>query len=200
MPRLLATIPEDGWALVREGGVIYFVRPPFRKSERIPVSEATLADAVAVHGYESRDDAPDEPWLDVVERIHASMTRLNANTSLPSNADMLSRLVSSGPQSVLTGLLDTIERQWLVKGELRIAQRALAALNAADRVKDDKQLLQRTSILLQRLLELYDEKESRVPRRERPARIDLASERPWVAAYKAKQRRFGAAWMVGAEA
>lgn len=53
MPRLLAIIPEDGWALVREGERIVFIRPPFRSSERLSVGEMTRAGAVALHGYEA---------------------------------------------------------------------------------------------------------------------------------------------------
>lgn len=196
MPRLLAVIPEDGWALVSDDDTIYFVRPPFRKLDRVPVSEATLADAVAVHGYEARDDAPEESWTDVVERIHANMIRLDGSKSLPSNSEMLSRLVNSSPQTVLIGILDRIEREWLVRGDLRTANRALSALLAADRVKDDKQLLQRALLLLQRIIELRDEKEARMPARARPARIDAISKRPSVIAYKAKQRVVGSAWMV----
>ena len=62
MPRLLAIIPEDGWALVSDGDTIFFVHPPFHSSDRLPVPEATLVEAIALHGYEAEPNVPEESW------------------------------------------------------------------------------------------------------------------------------------------
>ncbi len=196
MPRLLALIPEDGWAMVREGETIFFVRPPFRNSERVPVSETTYADAVAVHGYTTQPDAPDEPWTNAVERIRKLMADLNAGKNLPSNRELQSRIVRSGPQSVLIGLLDMIEREWLAKGDTRVAEQTLKVFFAEDRVKSDKVLLNRALQLWDRLDELRKEKELRAPTRMQPDRIKEIANRPGLHKYKARQKLFGSSWMV----
>lgn len=196
MPTLLAILPEDGWAMVREDETIFFVRPPFRKSERVPVPESTLANAISLHGYEARLDAPEEPWSGVVERIRAIMARVHENRSLPSDGELLCRMLRSGPRSVLTGLLDRIESQWLATGDLRAAERALKALLAEDRVRGDKGLLDRVLALHDRLDDLREEREARAPARPLPARIAEISRRPEVAKYRPRLMGRGSASMV----
>jgi len=197
MPRLLAIIPEDGWAMVREGQTTFFLRPPFRNAERVPVSEATLADAVAVHGYEASPDAPEESWAEAVERIRGIMVHANEDRELPSNMELLSRVLRSGPLSVLTALLDRVDQEWLPRSDMRAADRALKALFAEDRVKNDRVLLERALQLRQRLDHLRDEKDARAPIRLRPPRIEDVARRPGVASCKARLKGFGAASMVG---
>jgi hypothetical protein len=196
MPRLLAIIPEDGWVMVREGETIFFVRPPFRSSERVPVPEATLGDAISLHGYEAQPNAPEEPWTDVVERIREIMAR--SRESLPPDGELLARILRSGPPSVLTGLLDRIEADWLVKGNLRAAESGLKALLAEDRVKSDRALLDRALALRQKLDDLRDAREALAPRRPPPLRIKMISKRPEVADYKSQFRQRGSASMVNA--
>jgi hypothetical protein len=86
--RLLAVIPEDGFAMIRDGDAIVFVRPPFQ--DRVEVSEATLADALAVHGYQRQPTAPEESWEEVIQRVRGIMAALAKD--LPSNAELLARL------------------------------------------------------------------------------------------------------------
>jgi hypothetical protein len=154
----LAIIPEDGWAMAREDETIFFVRPPFRRSERVPVPAVSLADAVSLHGYEAQRGAPEESWSSAVERIREIMARVNEHTSLPSDGELLTRMLRSGPQSLLTGLMDRVETQWLATGDLRTAERALKALLAEDRVKYTKMLLDRALTLDLRLDTLRDER------------------------------------------
>lgn len=198
MPRLLAIIPEDGWAMVREDEMIFFVRPPFRKSERVPVPTSTLADAISVHGYEAQFDAPEESWSHVVERIREIMAHVEENRSSPPNGEVLSRVLRSGPFSVLTGLLDRVENEWLATGNRRAAERALKALLAEDRVRNDEALLDRALTLRQRLDDLRDENEARAPARPLPSRIVEVSKRPTVAAYKSRYLGLRSASMVNA--
>lgn len=73
MARLIALIPEDGWAMIRDTGTLFFVRPPFDK--QVPLSESALAYAVAVAGYELVPDAPDEQWEAAIDRIRSRMAR-----------------------------------------------------------------------------------------------------------------------------
>ena len=198
MPRLLAIIPEDGWAMVREGETFFFVRPPFRSSERVPVPEATLADAISLHGYEAQPDAPEESWTRTVERIREIMARVRERGSFPPDSEILARMLRSGPLSVITGLLDRIEDDWLVKGDLRSAEHALKALLAEDRVKGNKALLNSALTLRQRLDELRDEREARAPARSPPPRIAAIARRPEVVDYRSRIRGLGSASMVNA--
>jgi len=153
MPRLLAILHEDGWALVREGATIFFVRPPFRSPE------TALADAVSLHGYEAQPDAPAESWTCTVERIRQIMTGERERASLPTNDELLARMLRSGPLSVLTGLLDKINDDWLVNGDLPTVEHALKTLLTEDRVKNSEALLERVRALHQRLEYLRDKSE-----------------------------------------
>ena len=196
MPKLLAIIPEDGWALVREGDAIFFIRPPFRSSERVPVPEAVLGDAISLHGYEAQPDAPDEPWTQTVERIREIMAR--TRESFPPDSELLARMLRSGPVSVLTGFLDRIDGDWLEKGDLRAADSGLKALLAEERVKSDRALLDRVLALRQRLDDLRDAREATVPMRPPPHRLGLISKRPEVDGFKSRIRNRGSAAMVNA--
>jgi len=198
MPRLLAIIPEDGWAIAREDKTIFFVRPPFRSSERVPVSEATLADAISLHGYEAQPDALEESWANAVERIREIMVRAREAGSLPPDGELLARMLRSGPPSLLTGLMDRIENDWFAKGDLRAAEHALKVLLAEDRVKSSKELLDRALALHQRLDDLRAEREARAPTRSPPPRIAAISRRPAVASYRSRFLRSGSASMVNA--
>jgi hypothetical protein len=95
MTRLLALIPEDGFAMLREGETIFFVRPPF--TTRVEVSEATLADAIAIHGYDRQPAAPKESWEAAIERVRGIMAGLAKD--LPSNAELLARLLKVLPKA-----------------------------------------------------------------------------------------------------
>ncbi len=178
MPRLLAIIPEDGWAMVREGETIFFVRPPFRSSERAPVPAATLSGAISVHGYEAQPDAPEESWAGTIDRIRELMARVRERESLPPNGELLARMLRIGPPSALTGLLDRIEDDWLAMGDLRAADHALKALLAEDRVKSTKALLHRALALHDRLDDLRDKREARAPMLSPPPHIEAISKRP----------------------
>lgn len=46
MLELLALEPEDGWAFVKDGSLIWFIRPPYRTGEARPVPEAVVSRAV----------------------------------------------------------------------------------------------------------------------------------------------------------
>jgi hypothetical protein len=81
---------------------------------------------------------------------------------LPTDGEILARMLRSGPLSVLTGLLDRIEDDWLAKGDLHAADHALKALLTEDRVKSSKALLDRALALHQRLEDLRDARASRM--------------------------------------
>jgi soluble cytochrome b562 len=155
MPRLLAIIPEDGWALVSDGDTIFFVHPPFHSSDRLPVPEATLVEAIAMHGYEAEPNVPEESWERTDERIREIMSSSRDCEKLPTDSELLVRMLQSGPPSVLTGLMDSAA-DWLAKGNLGAAEHALKALLTEKRVKHSKALLDRAIALSQRLDELRD--------------------------------------------
>jgi hypothetical protein len=197
MPKLLAIIPEDGWAMVTEGERIFFLRPPFRSADRVPVSRHTLADAVALYGYQTHPGLPDEPWNQVIFRIRKMMVDAYGAQPLPADLDLVTRALRTGPESIITSLLDKIDGEWLAKGELAAATKALRVLLAENRVRNSPVLIGRALASRQRLDELRDEREQHVPTRPRPPRIERAALRPEVAQYKA-MLALGAARMVSA--
>ena len=74
---------------------------------------------------------------------------------LPTDSELLARMLQSGPPSVLTGLLDSVD-DWLAKGNLGAAEHAPKALLTEDRVKQSKVLLDRAIALSHKLDELRD--------------------------------------------
>jgi hypothetical protein len=62
--RLLAFVPEDGWAYVRSGAQIRLLRPPYRKRRHRVVPESAVRRAVAEEGFRAEQrDFPDWPAL-----------------------------------------------------------------------------------------------------------------------------------------
>jgi hypothetical protein len=101
MPTLLAIIPEDGIALVRDGGAeggdLFAIAAPFRFEERQRLPWSAFAIAVVAHGYQEVREGPFDTWEDMVTRIKAFMVASHPGP-VPSSADLLARLRRLRPE------------------------------------------------------------------------------------------------------
>lgn len=140
MPKLIATIDSDGWAIVRDGEALIFVQPPFDETKRQGAFDLGDQELVAI-GYTLIADAPEESWQAVADRIRGRMETFYVN--LPPVKQQLERLLRYGPPSVLEELIKKIENVWLPRMELKAAQRALNALGHEKRVIENVQLRER---------------------------------------------------------
>lgn len=148
MPQLVALLPEDGWAFVREGSRFVLVHPPFRTSNRRVAPESFVVDAVLHHGFaEASPDCPDEPWPDVIARIRDEMRR--AVGDVASAGAFLGRALRVVPMAMIKAILDDIERQLVApRCKLEGAERALQRLLREERVRADAAALTRVIELL----------------------------------------------------
>jgi hypothetical protein len=83
--RLVALIPEDGFAILRDGTQLLFTRPPFLSFDSI--GESALENALTRYGYDAID-APEESRSEAIARIQ----RVMASRPAPGNAELLERL------------------------------------------------------------------------------------------------------------
>lgn len=91
MPTLLAIVPEDGCALVRDGERLLFVTAPFGEACRTEVPPEVLEEGIVLHGYEPIVGAPDESWSVCIGRIRARMS-----AGAPSRVELVDRLRAIG--------------------------------------------------------------------------------------------------------
>ncbi len=148
MPQLVALLPEDGWAFVREGSRFVLVHPPFRTSNSRVTPEPIVVDAILHHGFvKASPDCPDEPWPDVIARIRDEMRRAVGHGA--GTGAFIGRALSVVPMAMIKAILDDVERQLLSQCKLEGAERALQRLLREERVRAD-------TVTLNRVIELLD--------------------------------------------
>lgn len=95
MATLLALVPEDGIALIRdgggEGGDLFAIAAPFRFEDRQRLPWSAYDAALDRHGYREVEEGPFDSWGDMVTRIKALMVA-NHPGPVPSSADLIARL------------------------------------------------------------------------------------------------------------
>jgi hypothetical protein len=102
MPKLLAIVPEDGWAFVHEAAGIVAVCPPFLARQRCVVPEAIVADAVTHHGFQAVPEAPEESWSGIIARIREAMAAVPGRTGDPES--FLERALAVSSPEILAKL------------------------------------------------------------------------------------------------
>jgi hypothetical protein len=131
MIRLLAIAPEDGWAFVRSEDRILLLRPPYGKRRHPSVEKSTVAQAIAVEGFEAAGQAfPDWPavFAFLEERFLAGRTPLPAILAPQS----VERILRHAPASALESLLDRIQNELLPGRQVDPAGELLARFLAVE--------------------------------------------------------------------
>jgi hypothetical protein len=145
MPQLIALLPEDGWAFVKEGDRFVLVHPPFRTVDRRVAPEPIVSDAILHHSFmKASPDVPDEPWADVIARIRGEM-QCAASAGAGSFVD---RALGIVPMTMIEAILDDVERSLIPQRKLDGAERALRRLLLEERVRAHATILARAIGLL----------------------------------------------------
>lgn len=110
MATLLALIPEDGLALVRdgggEGGDLFAIAAPFRFEDRQHLPWSAYDAAIMEHGYREVEEGPFDSWGDMVAKIKALMVATH-HGPVPSSVELLERLRRVRPD-LLGGVRSTL--------------------------------------------------------------------------------------------
>lgn len=148
MISLIAAAFDDGWAFVRQGYTVYLVRPPYKRSSLVEVSESAALRAVHAHGFtpELRDY---RDWAALIAFLREKIAEsAAARAPRAEEIDAAARLLRRAPPDVVAGYLDRVERELLPSGEHRAAIRLLTALHGLEQVMTDPPLRARAARLL----------------------------------------------------
>lgn len=148
MPRLLAVVPIDAWALLEEDDRVVVVHPPFLAADRRVVPRDLIADAVAHHGYRAVNGAVDESWALAIARIRREAHR-DTPGSPGDTETFLKRALAVITPETIHWLLDRIETQTL-GASVDDASRALRKLLSAPQVQANPVLVARIAALMER--------------------------------------------------
>jgi hypothetical protein len=151
MLRLLALSPEDGWAFVAlETGEIRRLRPPYRQTDAIPVSNDAIGVAVTGHGFSATEqDFPD--WASLINYLRSEISAaIERRGGLISLDEIRSGLLETAPANVIEGFLDRVENEFLPKRLYAEASNLLTNLLATKQIESSKDLYNRTLSLLLR--------------------------------------------------
>lgn len=147
MPRLVALLPEDGWAFVRDGESLVVVHPPFRTVDRRVAPEPVVADAVLHHGFlDVAAASPDETWPEVIRRIRDAMRHAVGDPAV--RGSFVNRALGVVPMAMITAILDDLERDW-IPHKLAPAEAVLHRLLSEERVWADRMIHVRVIKLLE---------------------------------------------------
>ena len=148
MIRLLAFVPEDGWAYVQADGRISLIRPPYTSTQRSAADLDTIEKAVGQHGFQAMDQEF-SGWAELIQFLNDQVRQARASTGPVSTEETLrAEMLRLAPTGILSGYLDRVESQWLPTGQLDAAESLLQAMLAVARVQQGQALLLRTSKLL----------------------------------------------------
>lgn len=155
MLEILALIPEEGWALVRDGNRTLLIRPPYTLAGRRTVDADEVGRAISAHGF-SVPTAQSQfaGWSSLVTYLNAQVEQSRAQQGQALEAVGLGeRLLPHAPAPVLQRFLDRIERELLPHSACwDAANRLLLAMLPLPRVRESTELNQRAIDLLSRVL------------------------------------------------
>ena len=114
--RLLASIPEDGYAIVRDVDSIFLLRPPYDRASRIALLPNDVRDAVTKHGFiaENVDFAS---YAEIIEHLEMQIARSREESGIPQEAPLIDALALAPPEIIREFLRRTEhelipKRQW----------------------------------------------------------------------------------------
>ncbi|WP_437649094.1 hypothetical protein [Sorangium sp. So ce362] len=182
MISVLALDRNDGWVFAREGERILLLRPPYRLSDAITVSEVVVQRAVTQYAYVACNrDFP--AWTDVVAfaREEVAQSRKAEGRTLPEEG-VGRALLRNAPASTIERFLERIRSELLPRSEFNAAERILAALQIESlRLRESPELSRRVAELLADVLKRREEriarlirKEETFPRLARRGRLDIS--------------------------
>ncbi len=147
MLRLRAAAWEDGYGVVEDGGALFLVRPPYRKANKVALPESDLEAAVSKQGFTATDQTF-ASWAALIEHLRRRF--LDERKGQVPDSARIKKLVERAPADVVASYLDRIEGELLPRRQWRTANGVLAHLLRNPAVRQDTNLLDRISALLER--------------------------------------------------
>ena len=156
MLEILALIPEEGWALVRDGNRTLLIRPPYTMAGPRTVDANEVGRAMAVHGFSvPTGQSQFAGWSSLVAHLNAQVEQSRAQQGQALEAEGLGeRLLPHAPEPILQRFLDRIERELLPNpAAWDSANRLLLTMLPLPRVRQSAELNQRAVGLLSRVMD-----------------------------------------------
>ena len=150
MLELLAIAPEDGWAFVRRDGQLILIKPPYRDSSLVRVSEDIIEKAVSQHGFDRLQEFY-PGWGPLIDFLRAELANVRkSKLDILDDAELKFELLRDAPREILEDYLHRTESELIPSGEWRAALDVLTLLMRIDIVRQDASLYPRAIALLQR--------------------------------------------------
>lgn len=143
---LQALSPPDGWAVVRESGAPYLIRPPYRRNHRDRLTEDEVARAMKRLAMRAEQESF-AGWSELIRHLEREMVRHSDPRLLEKAVDAGRKLLESSSVEDLHRHLDRLQHR-LGGGDWRGTWRALNVLIALDAVIGDARLFDRCRRLL----------------------------------------------------
>jgi hypothetical protein len=160
MLTLLALAPEDGWAFIRDGAMVVFLRPPYTLGQGFAeASEAVVARAITDHGF-TPSQAVFNSWSALVAHLRAEIVEAGKKRGLDAPEEGIDRaLLRYAMPEMLEAALDGIEEGLLPRHAHAAAEQVLVSmLTDSPALRQEPKLLDRAVLLLRRV---RDEREHR---------------------------------------
>jgi len=155
MLEILALIPEEGWALVRDGNRTLLIRPPYTLAGRRTVDSDEVGRAITAQGFSvPSGQSRFAGWSSLVAHLNAQVEQSRAQQGQALEAEGLGeRLLPHAPAPVLQRFLDRIERELLPHPACwDAANRLLLAMLPLPRLRESAELNARAVDLLSRVM------------------------------------------------
>ena len=134
--QLLASIPEDGYAIVSEADSVFLLRPPYDHASRVALLPNDVRDAVTKHGFiaETADFANYADLIGYLEQ-QIERSRKESGIPLPQKTPLIDAL-SLAPPEVIRDFLRRTEHELVPTGKWDHAEDILINI-LASRTEDE---------------------------------------------------------------
>jgi len=150
MLELLAIAREDGWAFVKKDEQLILIKPPYRDSNLVRVSEDIIEKAVSQHGFEWVQESY-AGWGPLVDFLRTELSKVRqCELGMLDDAELKFELLRDAPREILEDYLRRTESELIPGGEWNAALDVLTLLMRIDIVRHDANLYAHAIALLQR--------------------------------------------------
>lgn len=147
MIQLEAFTPADGWAIAREGALLFLLRPPYQLSGRVPLTH-DAARRLVTQDVMTLDGREFSSWGELTAAMLADRDRLAASIDADDRSQSATAVLRLASKPQLVEHFRAIEEEFLPRGRFDDARRVLLALHDAPSLQGDATLLKRLADLL----------------------------------------------------